>query len=160
MENAHNRIVKGDRGIMNEQARVKGPVTAGRSRFEAPVVDTPFPEKHASHIALPGGRHAADVRTLCAAPDGAVYVATALWLFEVRQEFRPDRPIAELMPEWEPESEVRIAAPKEEINDVRDVRLDGAGRLWACGQTGVFVRDANGWTKVCIPLTVRTSRWS
>ena len=118
---------------------------------EKPVVDVHYAEKHSSHIALPGGRHAADVRTLCAASDGTVYAGTALWLFGVRQSFQPDRPIAQLMPEWQPESEVWTAAPEREVYDVRDVRLDETGRVWACGQTGVFRLQQGSWVKVCDP---------
>lgn len=113
-------------------------LTRSTAKVSQRFVDVPYPQKHAAKVIPPGGRHAIDVRCVAMAPDGWLYAGTGLYLFRVRQSFRPDRPLAELMPEWQPEATVEtVTAGGSPLMDIRDVRADAQGVLWACGGFGI-----------------------
>ena len=118
--------------------------SAGKRIAHERVADAPYPQQHAAKVIPPGGRHAVDVRCIAVAPSGALYAGTALYMYRVRQSFRPDRPLAELMPEWEPEAIVEtVAVDGSPLRDVRDIRVDSDGRVWACGAFGVALCEAD-----------------
>jgi hypothetical protein len=113
---------------------------------DAPVTDRPYPQKHAAIITLPGGRHANDVRALAAGSrPGWVFCATAHGLLAVRQEFVPQVSLSQLPPEWTPPCDVERLDEGLPSRDVKDIRADRHGTLWAATLEGVARCDGRVW---------------
>lgn len=111
------------------------------------VADRPFPQKVASHLILPGGRHPNDVRAIAQTTDGTVWLGTAHGLFSLQGDnlSRVDDDL--------------IGCP-----DVKHLTCDGDG-LWVGTGLGLASRSSEGawtirlsdlWTPGSVTATIST----
>lgn len=115
---------------------------------DPPMPDVRYPQTHAAVLTLPGGRHTNDVRTLAVDAQGRLLCATAWGLLAVTQQFSPSLALSELPPEWVPPVEVQRLEAGLPLLDVKEVRADSTGAVWAATLDGVARLAGDQWQMV------------